>query len=328
MELPRKIVRVLSMSGCTFFACGGVRERWMLQSQSVETIRSLTERFEQAKVHRAMRVARYDAGTRLVYDVTAVAPSRKATVTLTIEKFVGGGFAGQVYRAKVEDIEAPDGPLEGIEIGGTYAIKILLPASNRARVFRDLLYQIGFQGPFALQCNPSAARAGAIWWKLIRRAARIRFGDELSVVDVLATFVDPVLGSCGEISEWIEGRTWRYEVDDRLFARWRWKVREGEGPGGSPEYCAKKAFMVRFVELMHEVGARELARQYEWWTCKSQPNVLKRVDTEDDPQRGLTGVDFRAGLTLLPLLPMLLPMVLPMVLLHLPMVLLHLPMVL
>jgi hypothetical protein len=52
------------------------------------------------------------------------------------------------------------------------------------------------------------------------------------------------------------------------------------------------------------MGAYEFARQYEWWTCKSQPNCLKRRDTEDDPSAGLVAVDFRAGLALLPFLPM------------------------
>ena len=73
---------------------------------------------------------------------------------------------------------------------------------------------LGFQGPFSLQCNPDAARAGALWQKFVRRAAKIRLGDERAVVDVLATFVDGRLGSCGEISEWIDGRNWQFEVDD------------------------------------------------------------------------------------------------------------------
>jgi len=62
--------------------------------------------------------------------------------------------------------------------------------------------------------------------------------------------------------------------------------------------------MADFVAMLHEMGAPELARQYEWWTCKSQPNCLKRYDCEADPAAGLTAVDFRAGLALLPYLPM------------------------
>ncbi len=55
--------------------------------------------------------------------------------------------------------------------------------------------------------------------------------------------------------------------------------------------------------MLHEMGAPELARQYEWWTMKSQPNALKRLEAEDDPERGLVAVDFRAGMALLPFLP-------------------------
>ena len=65
--------------------------------------------------------------------------------------------------------------------------------------------------------------------------------------------------------------------------------------------------MGRLVALLHEMGAPELARQYEWWSLKSQPNVLKRLSTaagSPSPAEGLTAVDFRAGLALLPYLPM------------------------
>ncbi len=65
----------------------------------------------------------------------------------------------------------------------------------------------------------------------------------------------------------------------------------------------KKSFMRRFVLLMHEAGARELARQYEWWTLKSQPNVMKRTASDPDPRAGLVAIDFRAGMALMPFAP-------------------------
>ncbi len=278
----------------------------MTAEYSVETCRTLAARFREAGLSRPMRIGRYDPSDELVYDVTGVAPARPARVRLAVQRFVGGGFAGQVYQVRLVDVDAPDGPIEGLAVGGLYAVKILIPPSGGAKVFRDAIYRAGFQGPFQLQCNPDAARAGALWQKLIRRAAAVRFGDERAVVDVLATFVDERLGSCGEISEWVDGRTWRFEVDDHLDARKKW-VRGEDVPAedlGSPEYRAKREFMGQFVRLLHDVGAPELARQYEWWTCKSQPNALKRLDTEDSPAAGLTAVDFRAGLALLPILPM------------------------
>ncbi len=73
--------------------------------------------------------------------------------------------------------------------------------------------------------------------------------------------------------------------------------------GNPPEYRAKRTFMKALVDMMRDLGAGELARQYEWWTLKSQPNALKRLEEEADPAGGLAAVDFRAGMTLLPFLP-------------------------
>ncbi len=273
---------------------------------SIEVHKELEEEFRAAAVYRPMHIDLFEPGTELIYDVTGVPGPNKGKVCLIIEKFVGGGFAGQVYRVKVLDIEFEAGPIEGLEVGGVFAIKILIPPSGFSRLFRNLLYLVGFQGPFQLQVNPAAARSGALWQKFIRRGAKIRFGDERSISDIYATFVDSELGSCGELSEWIDGRTWLLEVDDRLdlLKRWR-KGRNVDAESlGSPEYRAKREFMYEFVELLHNMGAHEFARQYEWSTCKSQPNCLKRKDTEESPSEGLVAVDFRAGLALLPFLPM------------------------
>ena len=273
---------------------------------SVETCRELASRFREADVLRPLRVDRYDGGDELTFDVTGVAPAHPARVSLRIKKFVGGGFAGQVYRVQVTGIDAPDGDIPGLSVGGTYAIKILVPPSRGSKLFRNAIYRLGFQGAFSLQVNPAAARAGALWQKFIRRAAALQFGREDAVVDILATFVDPALGSCGEISEWVEGRTWRFEVDDHLdlLKKWHRGKNVDESLLGSGEYRAKKQFMADFVDLLHTMGAHEFARQYEWSTCKSQPNCLKRRDAGEDPAAGLTAVDFRAGLALLPYLPM------------------------
>ncbi|MCX6574647.1 MAG: hypothetical protein NTX99_11760, partial [Candidatus Aminicenantes bacterium] len=222
---------------------------------SVATVRELEARFRAAGLFRPMRVRRYEPGQILEYDVRGVWPDRTGRVKLEVERHVGGGFAGQVYRVKVLDIVAPEGPVEGLEAGRAYALKILVPVSGFGRFVRNTLYGIGFQAPFAPQVNPDAARAGALWQKFIRRGAGAWLGTERAVVDVLATLVDPVLGSCGELSEWVDGRLWRYEIDDDLFARLSWK--SGPGPAGtgtgtpcrpekalgSPEYRAKRVFM-------------------------------------------------------------------------------------
>ncbi len=276
----------------------------MSEEYSVQTCKNLETKFSSLGLYRPLRIIRYDAGDHLCYEVNSVADTSTAKVNLVVEKFVGGGFAGQVYRVKIVNIEG--GSLSGIEVNGTYAMKILIPPSGGSLLFRNIIYGIGFQAPFQPQVNPTAARAGALWQKFIRRGAKIRFGDEGSVNDIHVTFVDNDLGSCGELSDWVEGRTWRLEVDEHMDLLDRW----GKGDTvdlsmlGSPEFRAKKKFMNEFVDLLHDMGAHEFARQYEWSTCKSQPNCLKRTDTEDDPAAGLIAVDFRAGLALLPFLPM------------------------
>ncbi len=279
----------------------------MMEKYSVEICKKLEKKFQETGLYRPMRMDRYDDGAELVYDVNPVSSAHEGSgirVHLVIEKFVGGGFAGQVYCVKVKTIEKE--PIEGLKEGGVYAMKILVPPSSTALMFRNLVYAVGFQGPFQLQTNPAAARAGAIWQKFIRRGAKIRFGDERAVNDIHATFVDSNLGSCGELSDWVDGRTWRLEVDERmdLLGLWRRGKQIDAGQLGSPEYRAKKQFMDEFVKLLHDMGGYEFARQYEWSTCKSQPNCLKRRDAGDDPSAGLTAVDFRAGLALLPFLPM------------------------
>jgi hypothetical protein len=271
---------------------------------SIKTCRILDERFRSQKIFRPQRIKFYDPGTELSYEIKGVAPARKGRLKLEVEKFVGGGYAGQVYRVKALAVEAPEGPLAGLDAGHSYAMKIFIPPTGLLRIFRNMIYAVAFQGPFSLQVNAAAVQAGALWQKFIRRGAGVRIGSEETIVDVLATFVDSSLGSCGEISEWIEGRLWRFEADDNLDARLKWKVGDPGDGLGSPEYRAKQTFLKRLVQLMHEMGAFELARQYEWWTCKSQPNALKRIASDPNPDKGYVAVDFRAGLALLPFLPM------------------------
>jgi hypothetical protein len=276
----------------------------MSEDYSIQIIKELMQRFAQTSLHRPMRVNRYHDGDGLAIEAAAVENAERFGLSVFIERFVGGGYAGQVYKVKVTGIDG-NAPA-GLEAGRTYAMKILVPPSGFGRLFRNTLYRVGFQGPFQQQVNPTAARTGALWQKFIRRAAKIRFGDENAVKNVYATFTDYTLGSYGEISDWIEGRTWRLEVDDRMdYLRFYEKGRSvDESKVGSVEYRTKKEFMAEFVNLLHEVGAHEFARQYEWSTCKSQPNVLKLESTESEPASGLVAVDFRAGLTLLPFLPM------------------------
>lgn len=273
---------------------------------SVNMCKTLEKKFLAAKLHRPMRVRRYDPGTQLTYDVTDIKKSNKGKIHLVINKYVGGGFAGQVYQVKVQGIETENGPIGALKVNKIYAMKIFIPPSNFSLLFRNVIYWIGFQGPFQLQVNPAAALAGAIWQKFIRRAAKIRFGNVSSVNDIHTIFIDKAMGSCGELSDWVDGRTWKLEVDDQmdLLKQFYRGKSVDQKLLGSPEFRAKKKFMADFVKLLHDMGAYEFARQYEWSTCKTQPNCLKYQNTENNPSKGLVAVDFRPGLALLPFLPM------------------------
>ncbi|MGA2587092.1 MAG: hypothetical protein ABSF88_08725 [Candidatus Aminicenantales bacterium] len=270
---------------------------------SVDTVRALERKFREQDIFRPFRVRRYEPGTVLDYEVRGVIPDGRAKIKLEIQKFVGGGFAGQVYKVICRDIEILEGDIHGLERDRAYAVKIFIPPSGFSRSIRSLVYIMGFQGPFSLQVTPAAGRSQALWQKFIRRAAKIEFGSENAVVDVLATLIDANLGSCGEISEWVDGRMWRFEADDDLDNRRRGKPGRPDGDAGSPEYRTKREFMARLVRLMRRIGAVELARQYEWWSLKSQPNAMKRTASDPDPKAGLVAVDFRAGMVLTPVTP-------------------------
>jgi hypothetical protein len=275
----------------------------MAVSYSVDTVRALERKFREQDIFRPFRVRRYEPGTVLDYEVRGVIPDGRAKIKLEIEKFVGGGFAGQVYKVICRNIEILEGEIRGLERDQAYAVKIFIPPSGFSRSIRNLVYIMGFQGPFSLQVTPAAGRSQALWQKFIRRAAKIEFGSENVVVDVLATLIDANLGSCGEISEWVDGRMWRFEADDDLDGRRRGKPGRPDGDAGSPEYRTKREFMARLVRLMRRIGAVELARQYEWWSLKSQPNAMKRTASDPDPKAGLVAVDFRAGMALTPVTP-------------------------
>ncbi|MBN1153808.1 hypothetical protein JXB12_02675 [candidate division KSB1 bacterium] len=253
------------------------------------------------------RPSRYGVGEIVVLTVEGVAPQYKACVQCKIDKFVGGGFAGQVYRIRMIDLEVLEGESVDLRRDEYYAMKILVPPSGFSRFFRNAVYTIAYQGKFSAQVNHAAARVGVLWQKLLRRGAKIFFGTEQAIADTYATFYDRNFFSYGEINEWVSGRVWKFEIDDRVFSRKKAGFAERAFKGyklGSFEYLAKKKFMANIVKLFHQMGAPELARQYEWSTMKSQPNVLLRLDGSENDADNLCAIDFRAGLALLPYLPM------------------------
>ena len=275
---------------------------------SLEVCHKLEKMVDGAELAIKYPLSRYNRSDRLNVELVGVCPDEKASAIFEVDKFVGGGFAGQVYRVKLIEIDGSSKKsFAGLKTGRLYAIKILVPPSGFALAFRNFIYWLGFQGSFAAQTQFAAARAGVLWQKLIRRGAKVVFGDENSVVDTYATFFDENIGSYGEVNEWVEGRNWNFEIDDEIFKRKKWKkadILPTDGSVKSFEYLEKRKYMQRFVRLLHEIGAPEFARQYEWWTMKSQPNALKRIDSNRKVIGGITAIDFRAGLALLPFLPM------------------------
>ena len=274
------------------------------RNYSIPLCNELMGSIRKASLKVPYRPSRYEDGDILNLNFTTIWPEHKGQARFEIEKFVGGGFAGQVYRCRLLDLSDADAFREhGLKVGAIYGIKIMLPPSRFSCVFRNILYWLGFQSTFSSQTNTAACRAGLLWQKLSRQAAGVIFNDKDAVADAYASFYDQDLRSWGEIREWVEGRTWLLEPDTDPRARRKWKTVD-PAKTSSPEYVAKHQFMIRFVRMLHDMGAPELARQYEWWTMKSQPNVLKRAGRNQGPADGLCAVDFRAGLTLLPFLPM------------------------
>ncbi len=271
---------------------------------SRELCRSLVTKTRAIDLRVPYRLRRYEDGDVLDLQITTAWPETDGKARFQIEKFVGGGFAGQVYRCRLESVELENPDVDsGLTVGGRYAVKIMIPPSRFSARFRDFVYRLAFQAPFSAQVLKSACRSGLLWPKLLRVASVEVFGDRDAVADTYASFYDENFRAYGEVREWVEGRTWRLESDTHLGQRRQWRTIDPKQTD-SPEYIAKHQFMVRLVEMLHEMGAPELARQYEWTTLKSQPNALKRTSGGSDPAAGLCAVDFRAGLALVPYLPM------------------------
>lgn len=268
-----------------------------------ETIHACTALARDPSLHFHRPPTRYEEGHELAVELTGVFPAVSGTATLRLEKFLGGGFAGQVYRARLERLDLPE-PVPGLAAGKRYAVKIVIPPSAFSVWFRNTVFWLAFQGPFSAQVSLDACRAGLLFQKVVRRAAGLRFGRETAVKDAYASFYDPGLRAYGEVTEWIEGRTWLLEADEAPWQRRRWREIPLEDTA-SAEFVATRRFMAGMVGMLHELGAPEFARQYEWWTMKSQPNVMHRTDLpESGPGGTLCAIDFRAGLALLPFLPM------------------------
>ena len=93
--------------------------------------RALEREFVACDVVRPFRRTRYDPGDELEYEVTAVVPAETGRIRCRVERYVGGGFAGQVYRVKLLRGNGVTGSLGtsvpgSIEPGGELATQLQL----------------------------------------------------------------------------------------------------------------------------------------------------------------------------------------------------------
>lgn len=205
----------------------------------------------------------YLPGEIITRELKAVDGEPIGPVTFHIETSPGSGFAGQVYRAV---------PQESIYLPPVVAVKVLRPRSQVKLWLRDLMFQICFQTSYAPRLREDAVQTGLIWQSILRAAVKIEMGSDQLVTQPFGYFWDPGLASFAEVHEWIDGRPARSEPDEYLLAR----LFHRPHPPDASEMARKKRFMDRLTGLCRQIGATGLTRQFEWWTCVSQDNVLTR----------------------------------------------------
>lgn len=224
-----------------------------------------------------LRPGGYDPGDTVVSLVKDIDGDEHEAV-FKIERYCGGGFAGQVYRARC--VKCDDGWLQ---TGTVFALKFFSPRSGFRKRFRDLLYFIGFQSPFPHQFNEAAVRTGLYLTKLLRWATQVEFGSDASINDCLGSFWDEHIGSYAELNEWVEGRVTDPDIDNGIFVRRsrnkkiKRNIEQAELLESNSEIAQKKRFMRTLVRLCAELGLDDLARQVYWWTGMSQANLLTRA---------------------------------------------------
>jgi len=241
----------------------------------------------------------YRRGEEIERSVYGLDGGYQGTSRFWIEHSPGSGFAGQVYRAVVETHANTDD--RATDWTSPIAIKILRPRNRWKEAFRDLLFRLSYQAPYAPRLCEEALRCGLIWQALLCIAGQIEFDGAAVIARPLGYYWDDELASFAEIHEWIDGRAAVYQADPHMVSRWL--RREPISPDS--EMRRKRAFMDRLAALCREIGAIGLARQYEWYTFVSQANVLTRQGISTGLAE-FVAVDCRPGLAVpffLPLSP-------------------------
>jgi len=243
----------------------------------------------------ARRPGGYDPGDNLELAVKE-AHGAEHNVGFSIEAYCGGGFAGQVYRARCVESQAAS-----VQTGQVYAVKFFCTRSGMRRRFRDLLYWLGFQSPFPHQYNEDAVRTGLPLTRLLKVAFAKVFGTAAPINDFYGTFWDDHVGSYGEVTEWVAGYVTDPAPDDGIFVRRAQNRKALKAGRGARRECpleiAKKhTFMDAVVSLCRQMGLEDLARQSYWWTGMSQANLLTRNASKGTARPEFVWVDRRPGL--------------------------------
>lgn len=243
----------------------------------------MTSIFERLKG--VLRPGGYDPGDTVkarIKDIDGV----ERDAAFRIDRYCGGGFAGQVYRATVVICDQ-----NWLTPGHPYALKFFRTRSGLRKRFRDVMYFLAFQSPFPHQFNEAAVRTGVFMTRLLRIVSKVEFGTEAPINDCYGSFWDDHVGSFAEVDEWVEGRVSDPDVDSGIFTRRShnrrvWRERRSGNLNTGPmmqsdsEIAAKRRFMDAWVRMCSVLGIEDLARQVYWWTGMSQPNVLTRTTGE------------------------------------------------
>lgn len=222
-----------------------------------------------------------------------ILPPVTAVLHLQIEENIGGNLYRQIYRVRPLNQEAA---FVGLIPNAVYCLKVYhLPLSRLCRP--DSFVHTTLRRSQLRPNLDRLGRVGALWQLLARVAVANSMRLPAAVPNVFATFYDRNLLSFGTIEEWVEGRPWRLEMDDRVFDR----IAPPEPPDYlvpdtfKDEYTAKRFFLARFHRLLTEMGATGLAARYAWRNFQSTRRVELRPDATD-VYHGLVAKDFEPAL--------------------------------
>lgn len=230
---------------------------------------------------------------KLALHVKGILPPAVTILHLHIEEHTGGSRYCQHYRIRPVNNDAA---FVGLIPTAAYGLKVYHVPSCRFCPPDSFLFTTLPRRQLVKNLD-RLGRIGALWQLLVRTAVAHELGLPGAVPNVLATFYDQNLLSFGVVHEWVDGRMWRLEMDDRLFERVAPNpVPDYLEPQEFPnEYTAKRFFLARMERLLKEMGAYGLAARYRWNNWLAPRRVILRSGGTH-PYKDLVAVDFEPAL--------------------------------